>query len=200
MSLQSYGKLPKLDTAFAKTTYAPGYTSDTHSGGVQNYPVEEQIDAFARLYKLWILEYANRLAEMPNSGFAVLTLLNAYPEMVAQLHGIHVSKPELFRAGILMIFPEIRGEYEDDICDHLYAYLRSGLAHMGLTSFNIILNGDIPVPIQPGTLRGALAIIINPNEWLKRIEAHFESYINTLKNVDEIDFRDQFSARMKRPF
>jgi hypothetical protein len=56
-------------------------------GATAGCSIDEQIQAFENMYTIWILPFAQKLVEMPDSGFAVLALLNAYPDMIAQLHG-----------------------------------------------------------------------------------------------------------------
>ncbi len=101
---------------------------EDYPNGVRVLPIEQQIDAFERMYKLWILSFAEKLTDMPDSGFAVLNLLNAYPEMIAQLNGFTGNKPDLFKDGMLLLFPELRNSQQaKNICEHLYPICAAGL-------------------------------------------------------------------------
>ncbi len=187
----------RFDELFQHMTYAPGYTSDNYPNGPSNLSMDELINAFENSYLQWILRFADHIIDTNGSGFAVLTLMNAYPEMIAQLHGISGKKPDLFQQGMLMIFPELKANKDEGvICTHLYSYLRNGLAHMSLTGFNIILTESIPNPLTPGEYMGSLAIAINPRAWLNRIKSHFNLYISELRNEENEVLRMKFVKRM----
>lgn len=185
----------------AKLTFAPGYTNEDYPNGISVLPIEKQIDAFEKMYKIWLLDFAERLVTIPDSGFAVLTLLNAYPETVAQLNGFTGRKSDLFKQGIFLIFPELLSYQQSTaICKHLYSYMRSGLAHMSFTSVNIILSEDPPAAVQIYNKKEPFEVWVNPRLWFESIKQHFEDYISELKSPDNVDLREKFSARMCQPF
>jgi hypothetical protein len=181
--------------------FAPDYTSEIYTDGPKALAPEQVIDAFQKAYWMWILSFAEKLDSMQDSGFALLGILNAYPEMIAQLQGVTGTKPELFTYGMLEVFPELKNKDDvEKICHHLYSHLRSSIAHMGLTGANIFLNCDIEFPIISGNYKGAFAIVLNPHLWFMRICEHFSNYISDLRDPEEKELRKKFWKRMQHPF
>jgi hypothetical protein len=181
-------------------TFAPGFTNKDYPHGLAGCSVDEQIQAFENMYTVWILPFAQKLVEMPDSGFAVLTLLNAYPDMIAQLHGKSRKFEDRYKAGLLLVFPEIADRETDRICNHLYAYLRSGLAHMSFTSVGIMLSEDFLDPIVIRSVPNGLLLIINPRSWFERIKRHFTDYISELRKPENHQLRQAFSQRFSKSF
>ena len=170
---------------------------------MKGFTLEETIDAFAALYRLWILGFVEKLMNMPgtmpDAGFAILMMLNAYPEMIAQLTGHTGDKPSLFKAGLVEIFPEVKGDREDEVCTHLYSYMRSCLAHMSLTGENILLSEDFPKALTAGEPGGKLLVVVNPRKWCETILQHFDHYIEELKNPRNTALRQKFYERLQKP-
>jgi hypothetical protein len=186
-----------------KLTFAPGYTDADYPEGVTALSLEQQIDAFEKMYKIWILSFAEKLVDIPDSGFATLMILNAYPEMIAQLHGFRGDKQELFEKGVCLIIPKLTEHKKvKDICLHLYSYMRSGLAHMSFTSKNIVLTEDFPyaLDIRISEDGAEIGIFVNPRMWFEYIRQHFQNYIDSLKNPSNVDLRMKFSNRLTKPF
>lgn len=177
--------------------YAPDYTSKNHPQGIP-LDVNQQILLFEKRVHTWILDYAKMLLNENNAGFAILIILNAIPEMLAQFRGHVGSVEELYREGLLYIFPEIQGEHEDFIINELYSHKRNAIAHMGFTSSNIILNGQHP-NLTLCNLNENTFIILNPVEWYNQVNKMFEQYIIELKDNSNKELRDKFAERMKRP-
>lgn len=186
-------------------TFAPGFTSANYPDGLAGCSIDDQIQAFENMYSVWILPFAQKLVEMPDSGFATLTLLNAYPDMIAQMHGYndqsHTAK-QRYTEALEAIFPEIKNASVKDrsVSEHLYKFLRSGLAHMSFTSVGIMLSEVIGQPIWLTEFQGQQLICVNPRKWLERIEVHFREYLNVLRNPENKQHRQTFSARLLTPF
>ena len=183
--------------------FAPGYTSENYPGGMTTLSIDQQIDAFEKRYKIWFLDIAQNLVNTPDSGFAVLTILNAYPELFAQLNGYQGDKLALFQQGTANIFPDIYYRFYPDgdlITKHLYSYMRNSLAHMSFTGNDVILSENFPAPLEVLGRNGIRVVCVNPRKWYERIQFHFERYIEALKNPDNADLRNKFSARLNQPF
>lgn len=156
---------------------------------------EHMVEIFEWRYRFWILKFAKELSADPDGGFAVLVLLNAYFDMIAQLHGHGRSEVE---EGLKLVFPELASESK--VTSSLKYNLRHAIAHMGLTT-NIILKEEYNDPIVWGPYRGnEMVIVINPRLMFEHIKSHFENYIAALKDPDprNDDLRTKFLARIRQ--
>jgi len=166
--------------------------------------VDEKIDAFYQRYTVWVLSYAKRLLDDPDSGFAVLLLLNSYFEMIAcRLEGVPASvrrdrksgynPGEHWKAGLQEVFPEIeRLGNGEDTCKQLYLSVRNELAHDGFISKPVGLSEDYRDAITFGEPGQAVEISINPRGWCARICDHFDQYIAQLKDPGNQTLREKF--------
>jgi hypothetical protein len=148
-------------------------------------PELERIDLVCQRYKFWILEFAEKLANEPNSGYAVLALLNSYFDMIAQLSGLRHPRErvhERVTTGLKIVFPELNGER--DLAKEIYERLRNPIAHMGGTKDQIILIDRFEEAITWGKYHNLDAIVINPRIWAKRIIEHFDNFAAELLDSD----------------
>jgi len=158
---------------------------------------ERMIEIFEWRYRFWILQFAERLSYDPDGGFAVLVLLNAYFDMIAQLHGHKWGKA--LDEGLKLVFPEL--ESEETVRKKLGHDLRAAIAHMGITT-NIILQRGFSDPIVWGKYRGnQTTIVINPHLMLTHIRAHFDKYIASLRDPspENDEKRRAFLKRIRKP-
>jgi hypothetical protein len=156
---------------------------------------EAIVDIFEWRYQYWILQFAERLSEDANGGFAVLVLLNAYFDMIAQLHGHKWGEIE---EGLKLVFPEL--ESEPKVTKYLKKHLREAIAHMGITT-NIILKEDFSDPIVWGPYRGEpMVIVISPRLMFVHIKSHFEKYTASLRDpsAKNDDKRRKFLKRIRK--
>lgn len=157
--------------------------------------IEHMIAIFEWRYQFWLLQFAERLSEDPNGGFAVLVLLNAYFDMIAQLNGHRRGDIE---KGLELVFPELASE--PDVRGDLEKNLRHAIAHMGITT-DIILQEGYDYPLVWGPYRGnEAAIVINPRLMLIHIKSHFEEYVAALRDPDPKNDkrRRDFLKRVRR--
>lgn len=201
-------ELKDCSELFSAYVHAPGFVSDTTTDTNEqkkDLDLDQLIQQFENRTRHWILNYAGYLidANSPqisnDSGFAVLMILNAYPEMIAQLHGKSGDKESLYREGLQEIFPRIPDEDLDKVAKTLYPYLRSALAHMGFISERVILSLDYPNLTLCRDPKDRICIIVNPNEWYDQIMAHFQRYLTDLRNEANEELRNNFLKRMKNP-
>ena len=162
-------------------------------------PPDEQIEIVCERYKHWLLSYARKLAQEPNTGYALLALLNSYFDMIASLSG-HFSERssnKRVKLGLPMVFRELATEPQ--VVTMLVKYLRNPMAHMGTTSDHIILIDLYEEPIVWGSFHALEAIVINPRLWAMRICEHFDEFVNELRDPDpkynqrRKDFLDRIS-------
>lgn len=202
-------KIPTYQELFSTLVYAPQFTTQTHPDGFTQ-DLEQQIQIFHNRVRVWILNHAAMLINENDAGFAVLAILNSVPEMLAQFQGFKdrhgktgnddgVIKGDLYKQGLIYLFHEIQGEYQDHILRILWNNKRNAIAHMGLTSEGVILNGDLP-NLTLCKINEELAIVVNPKEWCQRIETKIEEYVNKLLDKSNTELRDNFRARFINPY
>lgn len=160
----------------------------------------EQIHLFEDRVNRWILEPCAVLleADNPDWDFAVLTILNAVPEMLAQYRGCKGDKRDLYIQGFEYIF----GRDVDFITNHLYGQLRSAIAHTAQTGEGITLSRErqnLAWPVDRS--QGVYTVVINVPEWYSKTRDRLNDYISELRDVDDSnkdDLRDAFSQRIVR--
>lgn len=191
-----------------------------HETSIKDYPEplqikddKELIDCFEDRVHRWILKPAEILLETerdcgeeePDVDFAVLAILNAVPEMLAQLQGYKdqgYEDEKLYEQGILYIFPALRNHtHKTKIVEKLlYGKLRSGIAHMGLTGMGILLERETEDPITPCYGRGnEVVVIVNVPKWYEQIKERVDGYISELRDPDPSKdaLRQKFRKRME---
>lgn len=168
------------------------------SPGLANLCLHEQINYFEDRVKRWILKPCTVLldADNPDWDFAVLTILNAIPEMLAQYRGCEGNKLDLYRQGFKYIF----GKEPDFIPDHLYGKLRSAIAHTSQTGEGITVSRERQNLAWPICYRqGLYTVVINVPEWYTKTKERLVDYIKELRDFEDSDkdeLRAAFSQRI----
>ena len=191
-----------------------------------NLSLDEQITWFDDSLQRWTFNPALRLlqTENPDVDFAVLTILNSIPEMLAKYQGFEKSYTDkasgltayLYRKGIEYIFPDRDHNVFTDkemITDLMYGQLRSGIAHSTFTGGRILISRDYENLSSilfdgafgrrgnglPKTL--PLFLSVNVPEWYKQTKERVDDYINDLRDFDDLakdELRQNFSERLTR--
>lgn len=182
------------------------------------------IDIFEARVVDWQLAVAERLAVAdPAAGFAVLSIVMSYFEMIVQ-HRDGVSSDRksrsAFRDGIEWVFPDL-SRFGKDIAvrsaDAIYDQVRNGLYHDGATKPLVSVSLDFPMPIAltlrevierplgskvtftvPSPADAVVAVNINPREFVARLRLHFTQYIGQLRDSENVDLRTNFERRFSR--
>lgn len=198
----------------------PNFIPVPGSPSLSKLNIDEQITWFDSSLRRWIFDPALLLlkTENPDVDFAVLAILNAIPEMLAQYQGFEKShkgkdsdlKAYLYRKGIEYIFPD-RGDHnvfadEGMIEKLLYGKLRSGIAHTGFTGERIVLTRQCPNlsrflmdPVEDrGLPKGTKVLSVNVPEWYKQTKKRVDVYINDLRDLTKDELRQNFSERLTR--
>jgi len=170
------------------------------SPDLANLSLNQQIDYFEdRIYR-WTLGPCAALldANNPDWDFAVLTILNAIPELIAQYHGRVGNKIDLYQHGFEYVF----GPGMEFFSERLYGKLRSAIAHASLTGEGITLSRDrrnLSLPIN--WTQRLVTIVINVPEWYSKTRERLEDYISDLRDFgdsEKDDLRVAFSQRIIR--
>ena len=145
----------------------------------------------------WLTEPAHRVAEeIPHSGFAVLLILSNYFEMAAKFRdGIceNAHSGKYFKEGIRWVFPEKM--FTDAQCQLIWEELRNGLYHAGVTGPRAALDRNFPDPLSIEGSGDRMVLLVNPHTLPGRLESHFVSYVQRLRDRTEENLRTNFENR-----
>lgn len=140
-----------------------------------------------------------KIAPIKHSGFAVLSIVFSYFEMIAKYQdgfsGIGKSC-HYFKKGLYSVFPELKKNPEPDVnklLDALYEGVRCGLYHAGVTDHRIILAGGIKSPILFDTT--STKLIINPHLIVPALKHYLEVYGRQLQDANNSELRKRFEKR-----
>jgi len=183
---------------------------------VKDYPeplkiedMDKLIDCFKDRVDRWIFKPAEILLEQkleekpeekdPDVDFAILAILNAVPEMLAQyLQGHNKRGKPVYKKGLQYIFPQLKAyQHKKLIMNLLFGSLRSKIAHVGLTNPPILLERKIKDAIIPCHGReNKIVVIINVPEWYDQTKKRVNDYICKLRNESNTDLRCKFRKRI----
>lgn len=162
---------------------------------------KDKIRLFTEQVKGWQLDIAEYLLfgkdKIPahgHSAFASLSILMSYFENIYRyMEGITHDRNSrsCFSKGLQNVYQNKSSVViTDDIAKRIYAELRCGLYHVGLTNKNVILSETKPygVDIQSNGI-----IAIAPTKLFKEIENHFDKYRTDLKSNSIL--RNNFQKR-----
>ena len=176
--------------------------------------IDKQIDFFEYCVRHTILAPVEALLEKqePLFDLAVLAVLNAIPEMLAQYQGATGDKPALYKHGLQYIFQDTLEKTITNVGEEieklLYINLRSAVAHSFFTGERVKISPGDPnltaflyeFPEKDPTThlpRGLLVNSINAREWYGKIKNALISYIADLRDESKIDLRNKFQQRIQ---
>lgn len=179
--------------------------------------IDQQIKWFEESVQTRIFRPAKLMLDTgdENDDFAVLAILIAVPEMLAQLQGHEAtSSTNRYRKGIEYIFPNrAHNVFTDDelIKELLYGTLRCGLAHFAFASEKIFVSRDYDNLsslgidyVKVGTIPDwtycppSPLVAINVPEWYEQTEKRVGEYISDLRDPRNGALRRKFSERITR--
>lgn len=144
-----------------------------------------------------IQDKANDGKTIQHAGFALLSILFAYFEMIAQyMEGESSEKnpKQFFRKGLEGVFPK---KFTNDQKELIYKRIRCGMYHSGLTKRGSLISGDYAQAIEVADD----LVQVNPHRLSCCIMGHFVDYIEKLKvpsnAVDRCHFEKMFDEAMK---
>ena len=186
-----------------RQVYGPGlYNSDNFPNGLADIAknMDVLVDYFEQRYRYWFLQPALKLTENSDNGFVVMSILIPYPDMVAQLKGLTLSKQgekpleNRYFAGLDEVFPNYKDEIYVPIKTLLYRNLRSEMAHKSFISKNVTFSDDIHYPFLPDQTR--TSVVVSPRYWCYVVFAHFTNYMTELKNPANEEERNTFKKNL----
>ncbi|HLN28253.1 MAG TPA: hypothetical protein VK395_10960 [Gemmataceae bacterium] len=176
---------------------------DTSFGGNPN--VDEKILIFEDRVIGWqiaIAEELRRLIDDPknkgtpiqHAGFALLSILFSYFEMITQYKRGKDSKgksDKFIKRGLDDVFPN---RFTDGQRKDIANLVRNGLYHTTFTKKGVLLHGQYEksIEIKDGN------VLVNPHRLVDDIKVHFEQYIQDLKSrkIDDGKFEKMYDYAM----
>ncbi len=159
--------------------------------------LNDKITIFEDRVMGWQLEIAEQLADrVKHSGFAVLSILVSYFEMIAKFRDGYCQdtrSSDYFKKGMRWVFPQ--EQFTDAQLKLTYRELRSGLYHASITGPRVILSRDFVRPICCTEISGRTMLEVNPHSLPRALQEHFASYIRDLRDPDQLTLRQQFQQR-----
>ena len=176
-----------MDTAYAGPTITRAAWLSGEKSDIDL--VEDQING-------WLFAPAHRIAEFPNAGPAMLSIVTPYFEAITcyvrgEASRRKTSTPFLME-GLLSAFPELSDDdakrYADEVRHGLMheAAFRNVYLHKGASSHAITSNAGV--------------LWIDPWHILNRAQAHFDSYVGRLRAGEALALLpfERFMAHRKR--
>jgi hypothetical protein len=159
----------------------------------------------------WMLNIADDLyAKIPHSGYAVLSIVLSYFEMLVHnrdgktedLEELEkggkpaVPSADLFKEGAKWVmndcgWPCGNGDEVERFQDMLYHFLRCGLFHSGIAYHKVWVSGDVgAVYVFKGD-----DLIIDPKLLTRGLKGHFDNYIGELRKGSNGSLVQNFEKR-----
>lgn len=169
-----------------------------------NPNLDQKIDIYSERVLGWQIDVAQEMSRlyfaalvtndvanpMRHCGFAVVSVIFSYFEMIAQfLQGAssnHYSAV-FFNYGFRSVYPA--STFHDSQITIIYAHIRCGMYHTGLTRPEV----NIDEQHQP-TFRfdNNCRLLLNPFTLVQDVRQHFLAYVARLRDADESELRQRF--------
>jgi hypothetical protein len=165
--------------------------TDSDFGG--NPSLDDKITIFEDRVLGWQLDIAEEVRKrientrnhgrpIRHAGFALISILFSYFEMIAQYQQGEESEgssQQFFKLGIDSVFP---GRFSEEQKRLIYKRIRCGMYHSGLTKKGALISGDYPEPIQ---IENDL-VKVNPHRLSRKLKTHFLDYIERLRKRESM--------------
>jgi hypothetical protein len=167
--------------------------------------LDEKIKVFEDRVLGWQIEIAEEIRSQIESGgengafrhagYALVTLLFSYFEMIAQyIEGTSSNggSKATFLRGFCYVFPAT--SLSSPEIEEVYKRVRCGMYHDGYTKFGTLISGNFSptVSLENSTVK------VNPHTLVDDISAHFVGYIATLNTVTNVAERTKFENTFDR--
>jgi hypothetical protein len=168
--------------------------------------LNDKITLFVDRVNGWQLDIAEQVVAIPHGGFAALSVVTSYFEMI----GTYLSgkaedrgSAKAFATGLRSVLDPHKAGSADHIPDALYKALiaalyvdlRCGLYHAGITGPNILLRiaDDMPiVGVEDGR------VLLDPRKLVDAVRFHFMQYIQA--PMDPHPHNDQLRSNFEQRF
>jgi hypothetical protein len=160
--------------------------------------LDDKVAIFADRVRGWQLDIADRLQrDVQHSGFAVLSVVVSYFEMIAKYRDgfVGTGKSEhYFTQGVEWVFPAIGPHGQ--VLKRLYKAVRCGMYHSGITLHGVGITDEGDAALR--STQDGQNIMINPHQLVPALQDHFSRYVVTLQNALNEAERLNFQKRFDR--
>ena len=167
----------------------------TSSDSIHNPPTtDEKIRIFEERVVGWQLDPTLEMERIDWSGFARLSVLLSYFEMIEQHRRGESSDGDsgkVFSSGFGYVYPGTTFKHADD----LYKRVRCGLYHESFARRGVVVTVEVADAFTFD--QASNTIVINPDRLLRDIQKNFDRYIAALRAGEEpllTNFVKQFDA------
>lgn len=165
---------------------------ETNLRQLSPFNIDDKIYIYEKQVKKWFLDIADNLIKYKskNKGFIVLMICISYLEGVEQYRqgtSSNNNSFQFFKQAIHRIYPQ---KFSNNQLSSLYKEARCGLFHDGMTRSRVIINNSF----QEGIQIINADIKISPSKFLNDIKHDFQSYLNELKNSNNLRARNNFDS------
>ncbi|WP_437822866.1 hypothetical protein [Tenacibaculum mesophilum] len=165
---------------------------ETNLRQLSPFNIDDKIYIYEKQVKKWFLDIADNLIKYKskNKGFIVLMICISYLEGVEQYRqgtSSNNNSFQFFKQAIHRIYPQ---KFTNNQLSSLYKEARCGLFHDGMTRSRVIINNSF----QEGIQIINADIKISPSKFLNDIKHDFQSYLNELKNSNNLSARNNFDS------
>ena len=174
------------NTLHHPTKISPQFTTKTFG---PNPTLDEKILIFEDRELGWRFNIAKATEIIPDAGYAVISILFAYFEMVAQYSTGHSSEGKsgiAFRNGVRLVYST--RTFGNDQLDTIFSRVRCGMFHDGYTKCGTVIGGGFSdsLDIDKNTVR------VNPHKLRADLYTHFTEYVAMVKDVTRTQERAKF--------
>ena len=185
----------------------PHYVSRKHLNTDFSSPptLDEKITVFEDRVLGWQIEIAQEVRRqiesggedgaLRHAGYAVVSLLFSYFEMIAQFIEGTLSQggtKATFVRGFKYVYPSTTMSNSD--IEEVYKRVRCGMYHDGFTKFGTLIDGSY----RPSVAFDGDTVKVNPHTLVADVVSHFSNYILTLKNAANTTERGKFETTFDR--
>ena len=180
------------------TWISPNHTLEEFGG--RPLTRDEKIDVFEARVEGWMLGPAERcLANDPNAGFAALSIMVNFFEMIAKCEDGYANTDKAghyFRKGFRKVFPDLAKNAPataDAVLKNFYERIRCGLYHSGMTGAGVLISAEYDRPVRFSCDGNSL--FVNPHRLPQALRNQLHRYVQELRNSANAELREKFERR-----
>lgn len=169
------------------TAISPKFTSEIFG---PNPDIDAKIRIFEDRELGWRFSIAQQAEKIPHAGYALISMLFAYFEMIAQYSSGTSSdghSKTFFRSGVRTVYPT--STLTDAELNTIYRRVRCGMYHSGYTKLGPLISGHYPEALS---IDGDNARV-NPHRLLADLTAHFTAYVASIRDANNVAARTNFN-------
>lgn len=166
---------------------------------------DDKVNLFEDRIVGWQLDIGKKTIDsVPHSAFGALSIVLSYFENIAKFANGYAGDDmagHYFKEGVKFVYPDLKSlpkKQLDAILAKFYKAARCGLYHQGKTGKRFSITANISPAIKDIILpSGELYLQVNPHLIVDDLLVHFNSYIQSLRDPQNITLRANFEMRFE---